>query len=181
MNTSILTVALAGALLAGQNGTSTWQTSYSKAQQIGSEQKKPLAVVFGAGANGWAKVVRDAEPSQEVTQMLTSKYVCVYIDTTSPAGKKVAENFGIIGGSGLVISDRGCTLQAFWHQGNLTNQNMVRFLEKYADPQVVVRGTETASTTRTSYYPAAEPEGGTVSAPASSSYCPSCNNVRGRR
>ena len=179
MNTSIL--VLAGALLAGQTATPTWHGNYGQAQQQAAAQKKPLVVVFGSGANGWAKVVRAESPAADVTKMLSDSYICVYIDTASPAGKKIAQSFDITGNVGIVISDRAGTTQAFWHPGDMSNQNMVRYLQKYADPQVVVRGTETASnTSRTSFYPASASEEGTA-APASSSYCPSCNNVRSRR
>src|ERR1035438_2118410 len=111
MNTSILTVVLAGALLAGQNGTPTWQNSYATAQKMGTEQQKPVLVVIGSGANGWTKVIREAAPSPEVTQML-AKYVCVYIDSATPEGMKLAQSFEITG-SGLVISDRTGAYQAF--------------------------------------------------------------------
>jgi hypothetical protein len=151
MNTSILTVVLAGALLAGQNGNPTWQNSYPSAQKMGTEQQKPVLVVIGSGANGWTKVIREAAPSAEVNQML-AKYACCYIDSTTPEGKALAQSFEITG-SGLVISDRTGSYQAFWHQGDLTNQNMARCLETYADPRTVVQTTATIASMRTSSYP----------------------------
>jgi hypothetical protein len=158
MNTTILTVVLAGALLAGQNGSPTWQNSYATAQKMGTEQHKPVLVVIGSGADGWTKVIREAAPSSDVTQML-AKYVCVYIDSTTPEGKKLAQSFEITG-SGLIISDRSGSYQAFWHQGDLTNQEMARYLETYADPRMVVQTTATVNTLRGSSYPAqvAQPE-----------------------
>jgi hypothetical protein len=153
MNTSILTVVLTGALLAGQNGNQTWQNDYSKAQQQASAQRKPLAVVFGSGPDGWTKVVREA-PNAEVKKLLTEKYVCVYIDTASPAGQKLAQQFDITTGIGLVISDHSGTSQAFWHQGDVTNESMASYLKKYADPSISIQRTETANSLRTSYYPA---------------------------
>lgn len=183
MNTSILTVVLAGSLLAGQDGMPTWQNSYTKAQEMGASQKKPLAIVIGSGSNGWSKVVREATPATEVTQLLREQYICVYIDSATPAGKKFAADLGITQSSGIILSDRACSLQAFWHQGDLTSQVLAGYLKKYSDPQVVVRGTETASTSRTSFYPSEASEsmfGGSGSF-GGSSYCPSCNNARGRR
>ncbi len=38
MNTSILTVVVAGALLAGQNAAPNWQENYSQAQLQGTQQ-----------------------------------------------------------------------------------------------------------------------------------------------
>jgi hypothetical protein len=155
MNTSILTVVLAGALLAGQNGTPTWQNSYATAQKMGTEQQKPVLVVIGSGANGWTKVIREAAPSPEVAQML-AKYVCVYVDAATPEGKKLAQSFEITG-SGLVISDRTGAYQAFWHRGDVTNQNMARYLETFADPRTMVKATATVNTIRDSAYPAQVP------------------------
>lgn len=164
MNTSILTVVLAGALLAGQNGTPTWQNSYTAAQKMGAEQQKPVLVVVGSGANGWAKVVHEA-PSAEVSQLMAQKYVCYYADTTTPEGKKLAQSLEITG-TGLVMSDRTGSYQAFWHQGDLTNQNLMRCLETCADPRMVVKTTATVNTIRDSFYPAAQPKPEKLDPPA---------------
>ena len=110
-------------------------------------------MVFGPGANGWTKVVRAEAPAPELTKLLAERYVCVFVDTATPEGSKLAENFSVSGGVGLVISDRNGGSQAFWHQGDLPNNNLVHYLAKYADPQVIVNSTETAYTQRTSYYP----------------------------
>ena len=179
MNTSILTVVLAGAVLAGQNGTPTWQNSYATAQKMGTEQQKPVLVVIGSGANGWSKVIREAAPSAEVTQMM-AKYVCCYIDSTTPEGKKLAQSFEITG-SGLVISDRSGTLQAFSHQGDLSNTTIVHYLKKYSAPGMAITMTET-NPARRSFYPETSTGAADVNTIVpSSSYCPSCNNARGRR
>jgi hypothetical protein len=162
MNTTILTVVLTGMLLAGQNGTPTWQNDYSKAQEQAAGQKKPLVVVFGSGTDGWVKVIREA-PTPDLTKLLADKFVCVYVDTATPAGRKLAQDFDISGNLGLVISDQVGTSQAFWHQGDMTNKNMVHYLEKYGDPRVPVRGTETVNALRTSYYP---PNGSQGNVPA---------------
>ena len=158
MNTSILTVVLTSALLAGQSGSPTWNHSYSHAQKLGASQRKPLFVVVGSGADGWKQVVRDGAPSQELTQILSQRYVCVYLDVNDPSGKALAESFGITGRTGLIISDRAGETQAFWHQGNLTNDAVVHYLHKYSDPGLTVQGTETVNTVRSSYYPSEAPQ-----------------------
>ncbi|HZZ79409.1 MAG TPA: hypothetical protein VFE62_12875, partial [Gemmataceae bacterium] len=147
------------------------------------QQQKPVLVVIGNGANGWNQVIRDASP--EAMQLMAQKYVCVYIDTATSAGKQLAQAFEI-SGSGLVISDRTGGLQAFWHQGNLNGEAVASVLTRYSDPQFSVRTTETNSS-RTSFYPsnsgaAYQPAaGGTVNWGAmGGSYCPSCNNARRR-
>ena len=153
MNTSFLAFVLAGSVLAGQNANLSWQKNYSQAQQASAAQKKPLAVVFGSGPDGWAKLVRDTAPSADVAKLLADKYVCCYVDVSTPAGKKLAQDFGVNQSSGLILSDRTGSLQAFWHQGDLTNQSLVGYLGKYADPAIEVRGTETVNSARTSFYP----------------------------
>jgi hypothetical protein len=160
MNTAILTVVLTGALLAGQNGTPIWQNDYIKAQAEAAIQKKPLVVVFGSGAGGWVKVVREA-PTTDLIKLLADKYVCVFVDTASPAGRKLAQDFDITGNLGLVISDQAGTSQAFWHQGDLTTLALIHYLEKYSDPRVAVRGTETVNMLRTSFYPPDASQGNT--------------------
>jgi hypothetical protein len=147
MNTSILSALLMASLFAP-----AWRNDYSQAQREAAASKKPLVVVFGSGANGWSQVIRDRKPSDEVTKLLFSSYVCVYIDTDNAAGKRLAQNFELSGNVGLVISDRALTTQAFWHQGNLSHDNAVHYLQKYAQADVVTRGTETAAP-RYSYYP----------------------------
>jgi hypothetical protein len=44
-------------------------------------------------------------------------------------------------GLGIVISSRKGDLQAFRHEGDLSNAQLVRYLRKYADPAYVVRAT----------------------------------------
>ena len=180
MNTPILAVVLAGAALAGQNAPA-WQPNYAQAQQMGRSQNKPLAIVFGYGADGWMQVV-DGNASPELRKLLTDKYVCVYADTATPAGKKLAQDFALTGRVGLVLSDAAGSTQAFWHQGSLPSQSLTPYLQKYADPRTVVQSTETFSATRTSYYPPSTVESlGGLTTPADASYCPNCQNVRGRR
>jgi hypothetical protein len=183
MSTSVLSIVLASTLLAGQSSAPAWQNDYAKAQQQASAQKMPLVIVFGSGANGWTKVVREAAPSADVTKLMSDRYVNVYVDVASPAGKALAQNFDITGNVGVVISDKTGSMQAFWHQGDMASIDLARYLEKYADGNVSVRSTETMSTTsRTSLYP---PNGAGVNldptAPPFQSYCPSCNNARSRR
>ena len=162
MNTSILAIALAGVLLPGMNVAPTWHTNYGLAQQQSAAQKKPLVVVFGSGANGWSKVIRAEAPAPEVAKLLFDNYVCVYVDTANSKGKKIAQDFEISGSVGVVIGDRKGLTQAFWHQGDLTNDSMRSYLTKYADPHVAVQGTETVNTVRTSFYPAGSSSQGTM-------------------
>jgi hypothetical protein len=159
MNTSILTVVLTSTLLAGQNGISTWQNDYSMAQKQAATQKKPLVVVFGSGLNGWTKVVRET-PTPDIHELLADSYICVYVDTADPTGRRLAQQFDLTGDIGLVISDASGTSQAFWHQGDLTTEKMRHFLQKYASPQATITRTETVNPIRMSFYPSESPQGG---------------------
>ena len=116
---------------------------------MGTAQKKPMLIVFGNGTNALNK---NATP--EVAKLLAEHYVCVFIDTAQPAGRNLAQSCDIASGIGFVISDRKCESQAYWHQGDMANENIVHHLKKYADPSVVVGTTETTATPRFSYYPA---------------------------
>jgi hypothetical protein len=129
-----------------------WEYNYVSAQQHALEQRKPLVVLFGSGANGWTAIRGDSQPS-EAALLISQHYVCVYVDTSNSAGKQLAQNFDISQNAGLVISDRNGSTQAFWHQGDMEQATLTRYLQKYADPLVVVNTTETVNTVRASYYP----------------------------
>jgi hypothetical protein len=151
MSTSMMATFLVGMLLNGQSATPTWQTDYSQAQEQSAAQKKPLAVVFGTG--GAAKVARDTM-SPEATRLLADKYICVYVDTAAPAGRTLADQFKMGNAGGLALSDRTCQVIALRHQGDMTNDSLVQYLQKYADPNLVVTSTENPGmTSRTSFYP----------------------------
>src|ERR1051325_602865 len=142
---SYLTIALISLAPAAN-----WESSYGHAQQQAISQQKPLAVVFGSGADGWTKIVRTNSPTPQINNLLAEHYVCVYVDTDTTYGKDLARAFQIGGGVGMVISDRSGGSQAFWHQGDMTNDHLIQYLTKYADSRVVVTHTETTSPARTS-------------------------------
>jgi hypothetical protein len=170
MYTSILLVALSG-LVAPMESTEApaWLTDYSKASQIVARANKPLAVFLGDQADN---VSRDGRLSSEAKQFLADNYVCLHIDTATAQGKDLAGAFDMPGGLGIVISDRTGKIQAFRHEGNLDNSTLVTYLVRYADPQLVIRTTE-SNPERVSNYPPSE-------APASG-YCPTCSSCSGGR
>lgn len=148
MNTALVSLALAGIISAP-----SWQPSYATAQKQAIAQKKPLAVVFGTGSDGWSRIVREPSASPQVAKLLADQYVCVYVDINTADGSQLAKSFAISNGNGLVISDRTGSTQAFWHQGDLPSEALSQYLYKFADPNLVVTGTETVNTPRFSYYP----------------------------
>jgi hypothetical protein len=160
MRTSMLAlVAVAVAPSLGFAQDVSFQTDYGAAQQQAIAQQKPLAVVFGQGANGWQQLA-GGTLGEQAARTLADKYVCVYVDTATPAGQAVARKFEMTRPVGLVISDRSGNLQAFWHEGPLAANVLAGYLTKYGDPQRVATGTDInpgPESTQTSYYPPTGP------------------------
>jgi hypothetical protein len=151
MYTSIMLVALAGYLPTATVGERpTWLSDYGVARKLGATEKRPVAVVVGSGALGWQKLANDGAIGDEARKALAG-YVCLYVDTAREEGQRMAKAFEMTG-PGLIISDRSGELQAFRHEGALTNRDLVKCLAKYVDPDRVVRATETDINQRTSYY-----------------------------
>lgn len=144
MSSWIVMVALAGSLASANIPEQPkWEKSYSEARTWAIEHQKPLAVFIGSGVSGWEKVSKDGfDP--KVNQLLKDKYVCVYIDTDTAAGKDWAKAFAV-DAKGLVISDKAGNTQAFHHNGDLSKDLLAKAVEKYADVNVA-QATETVTT-----------------------------------
>jgi hypothetical protein len=142
MFTSTLIVALSGFLASDGQESLSWYADYGSAQRLGKEASKPLAVVVGSGKTGWNQLISDGLGA-DARKLLVKKYICVYVDTATKTGKQLASEFGMSTGPGLIVSDQGGKYQAFRHQGNLTSEQFVVYLRRYADPKRVVRTTET--------------------------------------
>jgi hypothetical protein len=145
---------------AGMNGTSaapSWITAYGQARELGKKAHKPLAVVIGTGKSGWDKLSQDSKLGPEIEGLLAANYVAVYVDAEQAEGKKLAADFNMRSGLGIVISDGSGELQAFHHEGSLSSEALGRYLRRYADPSRVVTSTETNPSTTVSYYPASNP------------------------
>ena len=155
MYTSLVALALSGCFPHAEDLSTpaSWQSDYRSAWTKGHAEQKPLALLFGSGTRGWEKLSKEGELGKEAMRLLESKYVCVYVDTSIQDGNRLATGFQLGDGPGLVLSDRTGDLQAFRYQGKLSNEEMERFLQKYADPERVVSTTETSVTEVRSYYP----------------------------
>jgi hypothetical protein len=176
MYTSILMLALSVTPSADLTSLS-WSTDYGTASRQSVAAKKPLAVVLGTGEAGWEKLDREGRLTTEAKGLLADKYVCVYVNTETPSGQRLAKAFEMPNGRGIVISDRTGDVQAFRHEGDLTNRDLVRYLERYADQDREVRITEGTSVQRSSFY--APPAPAPVAAPnyyaPPAGYFPSCS------
>jgi len=155
MHTSLVVVALSGLLsVFAPPDSVAWQNDYHQARETVPTQNKPLAVFIASGANGYDKVSRDGTLSPEVQKALLDSYICVYVDSSTPSGQKLATDFAITGGTGLILSDRTGQKQAFYHSGDLSNVDLTTWLQRFADPNLVVSSTMTIATERLSMYPA---------------------------
>lgn len=163
MYASSWVLALAVATAAPADNVS-WMTDYSAAIEKGSKEGKPVAVIIGTGKAGWNKLSAEGQLTDESLQILKQSYVPVYIDARTEAGKALADAFGVPEGVGIVLSDRTGKLQAFRHEGDLPDSRIAQYLERFADPTLVVQTTVSNPSRRSNYGP-----GG-----AAAGYCPTC-------
>src|SRR5436305_2248053 len=146
MYASTLLIARLG--VPGAADTPTWLTDYQAARKESATAGKPLAVFLGTGKTGYEKLARDGgELSAECRRHLASHYVCLYVDTSTESGKRLADAFEMPGGQGIILSDRTGGVQAFRHEGTLSNADLGAYLERYAGDRAVTT-TETAESIR---------------------------------
>jgi hypothetical protein len=133
------------ALTMGNLTTSpTWLDDYRAAQAQVTVAGKPMAVFVGAGKDGVASAIRDGfDPA--VSKLLAEKFVCLYVDSSTPAGKKVAAAFQV-GDRGVVLSDRTGRTQAYSASGTISRAELSRALIAYGDVEVAQK-TDTPKTT----------------------------------
>jgi hypothetical protein len=153
MYTSFVLVAMTGSLVGSTAREAITWHDYSHARTMVQTSQKPLAVFIGSGANGYEKVSREGSLSPDVLKMLEDSYLCVYVDTSTPVGQKLASEFGMTNGKGLVLSDRTGDKQAFSHSGDLSAADLNTWVKHFADPNVAIRTTMNIGSSRVSMYP----------------------------
>src|SRR5262249_28943805 len=105
MYTSIVLLALSGLVGVGDGeGAPAWQNDYYAALKQGEEQQKPLAVFLAPGENGWDKLSQQGGLDKDAKQLLAGKYVPVFVNTDTDAGRRLARAFEMSGGKGVVLS-----------------------------------------------------------------------------
>src|SRR5262249_7618659 len=113
MCTSVLYFAFAGlGASAAAPAAPVWLTDYRQARAQAKNAQRPLAVFVGTGKDGFHKVSRDGILSADVQKALARSYVCLYLDVSQANAKKLAGEFQIGTGRGLVISSRAGDAQA---------------------------------------------------------------------
>jgi hypothetical protein len=145
MQTVMALIALAGSVASANiPAKPQWQSDYRQAGIMAADARKPLAVFVGHGVSGWEKVSKDGNFDPKVNELLNDKYVCLYIDTNTASGRKLATDFDVAG-KGLIISDKTGNTQAFYHSGDLSKDVLAKALERYAEPTRVAQSTETVA------------------------------------
>src|SRR3954447_22024371 len=109
ITTILAVVALSGSLAPAAKPEFQAQTDYGQALKRAADEKKPMAVLIGKG-DAFAKLLTDADLSDEAKNTLRDKFVCVSVDVNTDAGKALAGQFQLT--DGLVISSAGGTYQA---------------------------------------------------------------------
>lgn len=142
MQSLIAVIALAGGIASGNiPERPRWQSDYFDARSRAMEAKLPLAVFIGSNKSDWQNGVRESV-DPKISQALRDQYVCVFVDTDTAAGRKLAADFAV-NGKGLIISDRSGNSQQFHHSGDVSRDNLIKALQRYADPNRTFRTTET--------------------------------------
>jgi hypothetical protein len=142
MHSLVIALALSQAPPAPSTaGEPVWFTVYGQAWQHGHEGHKPLAVFIGAGATGWEQLAEEGQLGKDVLKVLSTRYVCVYLDTEKPESRLVARRLDVPAGPALIVSSPGAAFQAFRHVGALCEEDLMFFLERFADPRRPVRST----------------------------------------
>jgi hypothetical protein len=129
--TTLSVLALATALDMGAiPATPKWQTDYAQAMTRASDEKKPMVVFIGHGADTLKRMTADGALSADTAKLLAGTYVCLYLDTDTQSGKDLAGRFEM--NEGLVISSPGGNVQAYRYTGTVPATTLTQELTHYA-------------------------------------------------
>ena len=142
MYASMLLIALLGIAPVAKDEP-TWVKDYSVARKLCQKEQKPMAVFIGSGATGWNDLSREGRLDKEAARLLARHYVSLYLDRTTEEGQLTAQTLEMQDSRGIVISSSSGKLQAFRHEGDLTNQDLAKYLQRFSNPDLVVLHTET--------------------------------------
>ena len=130
MYTSIMGVALAAAFASAPTLTPAWHHDYRQARELGERERKPLVVVIGSGKTPWANLSKVAEQDESINQTLLSSYVCLFVDTDTTEGQRLAKFFEM--SQGLVISDKSGEVQTYRQAGELSATQVSKALTNHS-------------------------------------------------
>jgi len=133
MFSSVLLFALAGYVTpAALVLPSSWHNSYDTALDRAARDKKPVAIVVGNGLKGLQDITKQGEISKEAYELFDTHFVCVYLDSSTENGKKMAKALAAGSGPALIIGDRSGTNQAFRYKGSLTDEQLKGTLKRFS-------------------------------------------------
>ena len=139
---SLLAIVALSLPLAAKPASIDWHHNYREARAIGISKQKPLAMFIASGKDGWAKILADGAFDAKIKNLLTENYVAVFIDRDTTEGQKTISAFGLGNQPALIISNRAGDLQAFRHEGTLTETDLTVCLNRYSSASHVVTITE---------------------------------------
>jgi hypothetical protein len=142
MYASMLLIALSG-IAPVVKDEPAWVKDYSVARKLCQAEQKPMAVFLGSGSKGWNDLSREGRLDKETARLLAQHYVCLYLDRTTEEGQLTAQALEMQDSRGIVISSSSGKLQAFRHEGDLSNQDLAKYLRRFSNPDLVVLHTET--------------------------------------
>jgi hypothetical protein len=126
---SFAILALATGMDLGSNHPKL-QPDYSQAVTRALEERKPMAVFIGRGAETFKQMITDGSISADAAKVLTTSYICLYLNTETASGKELAGRFDMT--IGVVISGPGGNLQAYRHSGAVSGETLTKELTHYA-------------------------------------------------
>ncbi len=135
-----------------------WQPDYSTAVRVAAAQHKPLAVFVGHGPAGFAQLVTDGGPAAPTAQAMSDKFVALYVDADSAAGKPLAQALKVT--DGVVISDHTASLVSLRHQGPVAPTTLASYVSTYADERPVVQTVQAGTLAYAPAYAPGYPTGG---------------------
>ena len=135
----------------------TFQTDYRDAKALAARESKPLLVVLCTctGEAAWNRIAIEGSLGTESLKVLRESYVCVYVDTASDRGSRLAADFDLTNGPALIISDKTGEVQAYRHDGAQPASQLAEVFKTYANPDRLVSTTESnQKPVTTNYAPA---------------------------
>lgn len=131
-----------------------WHTNYREAKDLAAREHKPLVVVLCTctGEAAWNGITSEGGLNAESLKVLRDSYVCVYVDTDSDKGRRLAADFELTNGPAIIISDKSGDVQAYRHDGAQTPSALAEVFKRYANPDRVVTTTDSNRATSASNY-----------------------------
>ena len=87
MNSMLTWIVLSAAFAPASLSTpANVHKDYGTARLEAISSGRPMAVFIGSGANNWTNI------ASETRRLLSEKFVCVFVDTSSPTGSAIADS-----------------------------------------------------------------------------------------